>query len=80
MTPWWVALQAPLLMGFPRKEHWSELPFPSAGVLPDPGTEPSPPVLQADSLPTEPAGKSHNWNLVLYNGSIKAFYDYFWLY
>ena len=28
-TPWTVAHQAPLLMGFPRQEHWSGLPFPS---------------------------------------------------
>ena len=27
LTPWWVALQAPLFMGFPRQELWSELPF-----------------------------------------------------
>ena len=29
VTPWTVALQAPLSMGFPRKEYWSGLPFPS---------------------------------------------------
>ena len=29
------SLQAPLSMGFPRQEHWSELPFPSTGDLPD---------------------------------------------
>ena len=28
-TLWTVARQAPLSMGFPRQEHWSELPFPS---------------------------------------------------
>ena len=38
-------------MGFPRKEHWSELPFLSPGHLPNPGTEPASPALQADSLP-----------------------------
>ena len=35
-----VAHQAPLSMGFPRKECWSGLPFPSPGDLPDPGIEP----------------------------------------
>ena len=48
-----VACQAPLLMGFSRKEYWSGLPCPSPGDLPDPGTEPVSPVapaLQADSL------------------------------
>ena len=28
-TPWTVAYQAPLSMGFSRQEYWSELPFPS---------------------------------------------------
>ena len=50
-TPWAVAGQAPLSMGFSREEHWSGLPFPSPDDLPDPGTEPRSPVLQADSLP-----------------------------
>ena len=36
VTLWYlVAHQAPLSMGFPRQEHWSELPFPSLGDLPD---------------------------------------------
>ena len=30
-TPWTVAHQAPLSMGFPRQECWSELPFPHPG-------------------------------------------------
>ena len=32
------AHQAPLSMGFSRQEHWSGLPFPSLGDLPDPGS------------------------------------------
>ena len=39
-TPWTVAYQAPLSMGFSRKECWSGLPFPSPGDLPNPGIEP----------------------------------------
>ena len=39
-TPWTVACQAPLSMGFSRQEHWSGLPFPSPGDLPNPGIEP----------------------------------------
>ena len=39
------------------KHHWSGLPFPSPGHLPDPGIEPESPTLQADSLPSEPPGK-----------------------
>ena len=38
-TPWTSTHQAPLSMGFPRKEYWSGLLFPSPGDLPDPGTE-----------------------------------------
>ena len=53
MTPWTVAHQAPLSMGFSRQEHWSGLPFPSPGDVPDPGIEPGSPALQAESLPSE---------------------------
>ena len=41
VTPWTVARQAPLSMGFPRQEYWSGLLFPPPGDLPDPGIEPS---------------------------------------
>ena len=57
MTPWTVAHQAPLSVGFSRQEYWSGLPFPSLGDLPDPGIEPGSPALQADYLPSEPPGK-----------------------
>ena len=53
-SPWIIACQAPLSMGFPRKEYWSGFPFPSPGDLPDPGIKPESPALQADSLPSEP--------------------------
>ena len=52
-TPWTVARQAPLSMGFSKQEYWSGLPFPSPGDLPDPGIKPRSPAVQADSLPTE---------------------------
>ena len=57
MTPWTVAGQAPLFMGFFRQECWSGLPFPSPRDLPDPGIEPRSPAWQADVLPFEPPGK-----------------------
>ena len=44
-TPWTVAYQAPLSMGFSRQEYWSGLPFPSPGDLPNPGIEPRSPVI-----------------------------------
>ena len=46
-TPWTVAYQRHLSMGFSRQEYWSGLPFPSPGDLPDPGIELGSPVLQA---------------------------------
>ena len=44
-TPWTAAYQAPPSLGFSRQEHWSGLPFPSPGDLPDPGIEPMSPAL-----------------------------------
>ena len=44
-------------MGFSRQAYWSGLPFLSPGDLPDPWIKPGFPVSQADSLPSEPAGK-----------------------
>ena len=40
VTPWNVAHQAPLSMGFRRQEYSSGLPFPSPGGLPNPGIKP----------------------------------------
>ena len=40
VTPWTVAHQAPLSMGFSRQEYWSGLPFLPPGDLPNPGMEP----------------------------------------
>ena len=39
VTFWTIACQAPLSMGFPRHEYWSELPCPPSGDLPNPGIE-----------------------------------------
>ena len=59
VTPWTVAQQVPLPMGFSRQDYWSQLPFPSPGDLSNPGIEPRSPALQADSLLSEPPVKSH---------------------
>ena len=48
----------PVSMEFSRQEYWGELPFPSPGDLPNPGIKPRSLALQADSLPSEPPGKS----------------------
>ena len=58
-TPWTLASQAPLSMGFSRPEYWSGLPFTSPGDLPNPGIELRSPALQADSLPSEPPGNPY---------------------
>ena len=50
VTPWTVALQALLCMGFPRQEYWSGLPFPSPMDLPDPAMEPT--ALTSPALPS----------------------------
>ena len=69
-TPWIVARQAPLSMGFPRQEYWNGLPFPSPGNLPDPGIKPTFPALQVDSLPLSHQG-SPGTNYSAPNLSIK---------
>ena len=56
VTPWTVAHQAPLSMGFPRQEYWSGKPFPYPGGLPDSVIKPTSPALQADSLPLRHLG------------------------
>ena len=67
VAPWTVAHQAPLSMEFPRQEYWRGLPFSSPWDLPNPGIEPRSPVLQADSLLTEPPGKSLGCIVINYN-------------
>ena len=61
-SPWTVALQAPLSMGFSRQEYWSELPFSPPGDLLHWGTEPMSLYLlhwQGGSLILVPPGKDH---------------------
>ena len=66
-APWMLAHQAPLSMGFSRREYWSGLPFPSPGDLPDPGIElaslvsPCLPHWQGDSLSLAPPRKCVGW-------------------
>ena len=55
------ARQASLSMGFSQQEYWRGLPRSSPGDLPNPGTEPASPELQADSLPL-----SHWWRPYMY--------------
>ena len=59
-TPWVVARQAPLSMGFPRQEYWNRSPFPPPGDLLDPGIELASfasPALAGRFFTTEPPGQ-----------------------
>ena len=49
-TPWTVAHQAPLSMGFSWQEYWCGLPWPPPGYCPNPGIKPTSPAVQVDSL------------------------------
>ena len=57
-TPEIAAHPAPPSPGLSRQEHWSGLPFPPPGDLPNPGIELGYTALQADSLLSEPPGTS----------------------
>ena len=57
LQPHAVARQAPLLMGFPRQEYWSRLPFPSPGDLTHSGVEPKSSALADGFFSTEPPRK-----------------------
>ena len=50
VTPWTVACQAVLSMGFPRPGYWSGLPFPSPGETPEPRIKSASPALAGNSL------------------------------
>ena len=60
VTPWAVAHQAPLSMGFLRQEYWSGLPFPSLGDLPHRRIKPLFPALAGGFFTSEPPGKPKN--------------------
>ena len=53
-TPWTVAFQAPLSLGFSRQEYWNGLSCPPPGDFPNPGIEtasPATPAFLENSLP-----------------------------
>ena len=84
-TPWTVAHQASLSMGFSRQEYWSGLPFLSSGDLHDPGIEPRSPALQADSLLPEPPGEPNIYHIVSVSAikqseAVRHIYLYLYLY
>ena len=64
-------------MGFFRQGYWSGFPFPSPGDFPNPGIKARSPILQADTLPSEPSGKS-SYSVSL--GEIVIFYSPGWFF
>jgi len=56
LTPWAVAHQPPLSMGFSRQEYWNGLPFLSPVDLPDPGIKPTSPALSGRFFTSESPG------------------------
>ena len=72
VAPWTIVYQSPLSMGLPRQEYWSDLPFPSPGDLPDPGTEPMSSAWQVDSLTLSHLGSPY----IYIHTHIKSIYVY----
>ena len=64
-TPWTVAHQAPLSMGFPMQKYWRGFPFPTPGDIPDPEIKPkslASPALAGGLFTTEAPWKAlHNF-------------------
>ena len=58
VTPWTVARQASLSMGFSRQEYWSGLPFPSPGDLPDLRIKFASPALAGRFFTAKPLGEA----------------------
>ena len=76
VTPWTIALQAPLSMEFSRQEYWSGWPFPPPKDLPDPELEPEFPAslaLGGVFFTTEPSGKPRTYAKILL---IKLFFHH----
>ena len=61
-TPWTIARQAPLSIGFSRHEYWNELPCPSPGDLPNAGIEPV--SLMSPALPGGFFTTSTTWEVI----------------
>ena len=55
-TPWTVAHQAPLFLGFFRQEYWNGLPFPPQGIFLTQGSNSCLQHWQVDSLPLRHLG------------------------
>ena len=65
-TPWTLAHQAPVSIGFSQQEYWSGFPFPSPEVLPNPGIQLASPALAGSLFTIESPGKPNINVLLLY--------------
>ena len=63
-TPWTLAHQAPLSMGFSKQRYWSGLPCPPPGDIPSLGIKPRSPTLQMDSSLSEAPGKPYKPTII----------------
>ena len=84
-TQWTVVCQAPLSVGFSRQRHWSELPCPPSGDLPDPEIEPSSlisPALAGGFLTTSAIWEALYRPLYVYNiqNSVSRRYESMYVY
>ena len=61
MTPWTVACQIPLSMGFSIQEYWNGLPCPSPEDFPDPGITPVSHYLDANYFSAKFHKTLYNW-------------------
>ena len=77
-TPWTVAQQTLLSVGFPRQEYWSGLPFPPPGYLSYPEIKLASPVLAGRFFTTEPPGKAllYNTDILFCNDHSKITFDW----
>ena len=69
VTPWTVACQAPLFMGFSRQEYWSGLPCPPPGDLPNLGIEST--SLMSPTLPGGFFTTSATWEALCFHIQVK---------
>ena len=76
-TPWTIAHQAPLSLGFSRQEYCSGLPFPPPGDLPGLGIETASPSLAGRCFTTEPPGASTYINFSFFTNQWFRIDEYF---
>ena len=72
-TPWTVAHQAPLSMGFSRQEYWSGLSCPPQRDLPNPGTELTSPALAGRFFTTSATWEALAVGILRYPESITKY-------